>query len=129
MEVKLLMAYIIMIYDIQPQDERPPNWIFGDSLVPTRTAYYQGAEAREGVRGLEVSTKMGDAVLRRHRINMRCTWPRNQRRASPLKPDLLTNYAPARIRRARNRTPLLFSSKVTHSTLGAFIAVKEPLNS
>ncbi len=38
MEVKLLMAYIVMIYDIQPQDERPPNWIFGDSLVPSRTA-------------------------------------------------------------------------------------------
>jgi len=72
---------------------------------------------------------MGDAVLRRQRINMRCTWPRNQRRAFPLKSGLLTNYAPARIRRARNRTHLLFSSHVTQLTLGAFIAVKEPLNS
>ena len=37
-QMKLLFAYIIMNYDVQPFDHRPQNKIYGDSYVPSQTA-------------------------------------------------------------------------------------------
>ncbi|KAK4694552.1 hypothetical protein P7C71_g3051, partial [Lecanoromycetidae sp. Uapishka_2] len=38
MLMKLVVAYIVINYDIQPLKERPHNWVFGDSMIPSRTA-------------------------------------------------------------------------------------------
>ncbi len=36
--LKLVLAYITLNYDIQHMQQRPLNRIFGDSIIPSRTA-------------------------------------------------------------------------------------------
>lgn len=37
-QLKLLLAYIALKYDMKPLAKRPLNRVFGDSLVPSQTA-------------------------------------------------------------------------------------------
>ena len=37
-QLKLLLAYIVLNYDIQHVAERPTNIVFGDSIVPRPSA-------------------------------------------------------------------------------------------
>ena len=36
--MKLMLAYIILNYDIQHMAQRPANFVFGDTLVPSPSA-------------------------------------------------------------------------------------------
>ena len=36
-QLKLLLAYVVAHYDIEPLDSRPINRIFGDAIVPSST--------------------------------------------------------------------------------------------
>lgn len=37
-QLKLLLAYVALNYDVQPLEKRPLNRIFGDSIVPSQKA-------------------------------------------------------------------------------------------
>lgn len=37
-QLKLMLAYITLNYDIQYITQRPVNYVFGDSFIPSRTA-------------------------------------------------------------------------------------------
>lgn len=38
LQMKLILAYVVVNYDIQPIAKRPVNWVFGDGLVPSLSA-------------------------------------------------------------------------------------------
>lgn len=38
LQMKLIMAYIVVNYDILQLAKRPDNWTFGDGLVPSLSA-------------------------------------------------------------------------------------------
>ena len=37
-QMKLMLAYIVLNYDVQHIAQRPANVVFGDTLVPSRSA-------------------------------------------------------------------------------------------
>lgn len=37
-QLKLMLAYVVLNYDIQYMAQRPENFVFGDSLIPSQTA-------------------------------------------------------------------------------------------
>lgn len=37
--MKLMVAYITLNYDIQSIDKRPPSTVFGDANIPSMSAY------------------------------------------------------------------------------------------
>lgn len=37
-QLKLLLAYVALNYDVQPLEKRPLNRIFGDSILPSQSA-------------------------------------------------------------------------------------------
>ena len=37
-QMKLMLAYIVLNYDIQHMAQRPANFVFGDTLVPSPSA-------------------------------------------------------------------------------------------
>ena len=37
-QLKLMLAYMSMNYEIQHKGQRPVNWVLGDAIVPPETA-------------------------------------------------------------------------------------------
>ena len=54
-QLKLLLAYIALNYDMQPLESRPPNRIFGDSIVPSSTATIS-VRRRKGMSEMKLKT-------------------------------------------------------------------------